>query len=207
MPKSPQPDGELYSRFSDNPCDIPAICLVDTNVFLGAGPHIQDWNKGQLECSFYCLKVMNWIAEKTIQKIVLDGTMGASEIFKEYCHQLNPYGGQSLAEQILRQLLTEGRFLYRKVTKTDGKEYEYAEFPKHHGLQDFDGSDRKFVAVANAEEPHLPILQSMDGKWWRWAKPLHEIGIEILFNHPEYARENCKDKNSCDKDDCSECEL
>lgn len=207
MSNSQQLDGQLHSRFSDKPCNIPTICLVDTNVFLGAGPCIANWNKGQLECVQCCLKVMDWIAENKIQTIVLDGTMGTSEIFEEYRHQLDPYGGQSLAEQILRQLLMTGRFQYRKITKNDGSEYEYAEFPDHRGLQGFDGSDRKFIAVANAAEPHLPILQSMDGKWWRWAKTLHEIGIEILFNHPDYARENCKDKNGCSKDDCSECEL
>ena len=207
MSKSQQSDVQLYSRFSDIPCDIPAVCLVDTNVFLGAGPQIRDWDRGQLECAQRCLKAMTWIQKNTIKSVVLDGAMGASEIFEEYCHRLEPYGGQSLAEQILRQLLIEGRFLYRKVTKIDGEEYGYAEFPAHHGLQEFDGSDRKFVAVANAEEPHLPILQSMDGKWWRWSKALHEIGIEVLFNHPDYAKENCKAKNNCRKDNCSACEL
>ena len=88
MSKSQQSDVQLYSRFSDIPYDIPAVCLVDTNVFLGAGPQIHDWDEGQLECAQRCLKAMTWIQKKTIKSVVLDGSVGASEIFEEYCSYL-----------------------------------------------------------------------------------------------------------------------
>lgn len=207
MPKPEKAGVNLYSRFSEKPCKIPEICLVDTNVFLGAGPGIADWDEGQLECAERCLKTIELIKSSVIKNVVVDGAYyQASEIFKEYCNQLKPFEGQSLAERVLCLLALQGRFIYREITPITGSEFDYAEFPDDPNLSDFDGSDRKFIAVANAGDP-LPILQSMDGKWWKWSKALHEIGIEVLFNHPEYARKNCKAKNSCTEEKCEECNL
>ena len=62
----------------------------------------------------------------------------------------------------------------------------YDEFPPHDGLEDFDISDRKFVAVSNAHPDKPPILQATDSKWWGWKEALKECGIEVAFLCPEY---------------------
>jgi|GEM_PF-112566 len=199
---------DLYSRFSTTPCEVPETCIVDTNVFLGAGPNISDWSKQQTQSALLCVKVMEQIDKGVIKNVVLDGTWyRTSKIFDEYCHKLSPFNGQSIAEKILRNLAMQGRFQYRKVTPQDGKPADYLEFPKDSRLADFDGSDKKFVAVANAEDPRLPILQSMDGKWWKWAKPLHDIGIEILFTDSVIAQGICSEKYQCGKKigECGNC--
>ena len=100
--------------------------------------------------------------------------------------------------------MVQGRIELRTIKK-DKSKYGYKEFPRDPGLDDFDESDRKFVAVANAGD-HVPILQSMDWKWWRWAAPLHDNGIEVLFTNPDVAKRRCSKKNNdCDKN-CSNCQ-
>ena len=62
----------------------------------------------------------------------------------------------------------------------------YEEFPVHEGLDQFDKSDRKFVAAANAHPDKPPILQATDTKWWGWKNALAEVGIGVDFICPLY---------------------
>ena len=188
--KASKAELKLFSRFEEEPRPIPKICILDTNVVLGAGPNsVPD-----------CRKIMDCINDKTIDKIVV-----SREIIDEYQHKLEIYNGQSLAEKTLANLLIAGRIEWRFITKNSKSEYDYSQFPDDPRLSDFDGSDRKFVAVANAGD-HVPILQSMDWKWWRWAAPLHDNGIEVLFTNPDVAKRRCSKKNNdCDKN-CSNCQ-
>ena len=70
----------------------------------------------------------------------------------------------------------------------------YDEFPIHAGLDDFDKSDRKFVAVANAHPDKPPILQATDCKWWEWKDALAESGITVYFLCPEYVEAKYAEK-------------
>jgi hypothetical protein len=70
----------------------------------------------------------------------------------------------------------------------------YEEFPSHDGLNDFDRSDRKFVAVTNAHPDKPPILQATDSKWWGWKDALAEVGITAHFLCPEYAEDKYAEK-------------
>jgi hypothetical protein len=60
----------------------------------------------------------------------------------------------------------------------------YEEFPDHPGLADFDPSDRKFVAAANAHPDRPPILQATDSKWWGWSEALEACGLSVVFLCP-----------------------
>jgi hypothetical protein len=64
----------------------------------------------------------------------------------------------------------------------------YDEFPIHDRLNDFDKSDRKFVAAANAHANKPPILQATDSKWWGWKDALAEVGITVQFLCPEFVQ-------------------
>lgn len=68
----------------------------------------------------------------------------------------------------------------------------FKEFPDHEGLQQFDLSDRKFVAAANAHEKKPPIAQATDSKWWGWKNALEEAGLSVFFVHEEYIRDHAK---------------
>jgi hypothetical protein len=70
----------------------------------------------------------------------------------------------------------------------------YDEFPTHDGLDDFDKSDRKFVAVANAHADKPSILQATDSKWWGWKDALAEVGMAVHFLCPDYAEAKYAEK-------------
>jgi hypothetical protein len=58
----------------------------------------------------------------------------------------------------------------------------------------FDNSDRKFVAVANAHPDKPEILQATDSKWWGWKDALAKVGITVSFMCPEYVRIKYEEK-------------
>ena len=73
-----------------------------------------------------------------------------------------------------------------RVTITENGD-SYDEFPVHEGLIQFDISDRKFIAAANAHPAKPPVLQATDSKWWGWKGTLAQIGITVHFLCPSYA--------------------
>ncbi len=70
----------------------------------------------------------------------------------------------------------------------------YDEFPEHIDFAEFDTSDRKFVAVANAHIDKPPILQATDSKWWGWKEGLEESGISVTFLCPDYIKAKYQEK-------------
>lgn len=70
----------------------------------------------------------------------------------------------------------------------------YKEFPSHEGLQNFDPSDRKFIAVANAHREKPYILQATDSKWWHKKADLSDAGIKVYFVCPEYIKNKSEKK-------------
>ena len=74
--------------------------------------------------------------------------------------------------------------MHRIAINKNGESYD--EFPVHDGLSDFDKSDRKFVAVANAHPEKPQILQATDSKWWGWKNVLKEVEITVHFLCPDY---------------------
>jgi hypothetical protein len=75
-----------------------------------------------------------------------------------------------------------------RVTITKNGE-SYDQFPDHNGLNDFDNSDRKFIAVANTHPAKPPVLQATDSKWWGWKdalkddKVMSELEREMFLRH------------------------
>lgn len=63
----------------------------------------------------------------------------------------------------------------------------FSEFPPHPGLTEFDVSDRKFVATANAHPEKPVLLQAVDVKWRGWEPALNECGLTIEWLHRETA--------------------
>jgi len=71
------------------------------------------------------------------------------------------------------------------TSRVDGKERNIQliiETHSEHFEAEFDPSDRKFIAVANAHTEKPPILECADSKWLGWEKKLgaHGIRIEVL---------------------------
>jgi hypothetical protein len=164
--------------------NAPQFCIVDTNVALAAnGNSEQCSNKLAATCVDLLLQI------KASGKIALDP---ADRIVSEYRNKLNPSGQQGVGNAflvwVLRNQWNTEKCEMRNITCIDEDHQEFEEFPDHEDLQNFDISDRKFIAVANGGDVKPPILQAVDFKWWGWKDALAEAGIEVIFVDEDAAR-------------------
>lgn len=157
----------------------PTRRIVDTNVPATANlaVDLESIEDEKLSCVLACIEA--------IEDVVKRGTLvidAGDEIFDEYRANLSLAGQPGVGDRFLKWV-HDHRWGFPdedrvKITQ-DGDSYK--EFPEHPGLADFDRSDRKFVAVANAHPSKPPILEATDRKWWGWKDALAEAGIEVIF--------------------------
>lgn len=167
---------------------LPKKCIVDTNVPLTANRALNpDSIPDELAgCVLACIEALEHVA-KTPDCLVLDA---GNEIFDEYAHKLSRSGQPGFGDAFLKWVhdtrwsLPESNRV--AITKTGKNSYE--EFPDNTDLANFDSSDRKFIAVANAHPRHPPILEATDRKWWLFRDALKKAGITVQFLCPEYAK-------------------
>lgn len=165
---------------------LPKKCLVDTNVpktaNLAIDPAaIPDELAG---CVLACVEAVNHVVKNG--GLVIDC---GDEIFTEYRKQLSISGQPGVGDGFMKWV-HDNRCSFPAadrvtITKNDGS---YEEFPDRKGLHNFDNSDRKFIAVANAHPDKPPILQATDSKWWGWKDALAGVGIAVHFLCPDYAK-------------------
>lgn len=171
---------------------FPKKCVVDTNVpktanlALAPGPIPPELTG----CVVACIEAIEHVITKG--KLVLDAN---DEIFDEYRQQLSMRGQPGVGDRFMKwvhdhrwQLPDQDRVAITLCGSS------YVEFPDHDDLANFDNSDRKFVAVANAHPEKPPIMQAVDSKWWGWKRPLAEAGIAVHFLCPEYAEAKYAEK-------------
>ncbi len=171
---------------------FPKKCVVDTNVpktanlALDPGPIPQELTG----CVLACIDAIEYVTTKG--NLVLDAN---DEIFDEYRQQLSMSGQPGVGDRFMKwvhdhrwQLPDQDRVA---ITPRGSS---YVEFPDHDDLANFDNSDRKFVAVANAHPEKPPIMQAVDSKWWGWKRALAEAGIAVHFLCPEYAKAKYAEK-------------
>jgi hypothetical protein len=157
---------------------VNGIVVIDTNVPIAASER-----SGQ--ASPACIRACQEAILEVLQdkrRLVLDD---AGRIIQEYRQNLSPSGQPGLGDQFLKWVFTnwanpERCVLVAIAVKADAPA-DFEEFPKVEGLDDFDPSDRKFVAVANAHLEKPPILQALDSKWWGWREALASAGIIVHF--------------------------
>ena len=158
---------------------------MDTNVPITANHAVKpgDIPKELANCVHSCVE--------TIESIVNNGGLvmdEGNEIFYEYLGHLS-LGGQPGLGNVFMKWVHDHRWNADKITQVritkNGGSYD--EFPYHIGLRNFDPSDRKFVAVANAHSEKPPIVQATDSKWLGWEKALAKVGIAVDFLCRDYA--------------------
>lgn len=164
----------------------PKKWVVDTNVPITANLAIapQDVPDELAGCVLACVEAVEQVIRRC--GLVLDA---GDEIFDEYRQQLSLSGQPGVGDRFLKWV-HDHRWSFPdsdrvRITR-NGDSYE--EFPLHEGLEDFDLSDRKFVAVANAHPAKPPIVEATDSKWWGWKDALAEVGIVVQFACPEYVQ-------------------
>lgn len=165
---------------------LPKKCLVDTNVPKTANLAIQPDPQSDVPdaCVLACIDAVEHIIKT--RGLVIDA---GNEIFNEYRQQLDMKGQPGVGDRFMKWVHDNCWSLpdSDRVTITKNGE-SYDEFPDHAGLANFDKSDRKFVAAANAHPVKPPILQATDSKWWGWKDALMEVGITVHFLCLEYAK-------------------
>ena len=165
---------------------LPKKCLVDTNVPKTANLATQPDPDSDVSdtCVLVCIEAVVHIIRK--RGLVIDA---GDEIFDEYRQQLSMKGQPGVGDRFMKWV-HDHRWDAAKVTQVqiarNGDSYD--EFPDHVGLKNFDPSDRKFVAVANAHSEKPPIMQATDSKWWGWKNALAGVGITVHFLCPDYTK-------------------
>ncbi|WP_319405274.1 hypothetical protein [uncultured Desulfosarcina sp.] len=164
--------------------NLPKKCLVDTNVPKTANLALTPDTIPQelTDCVLACVEAVEHIVKKG--GLVIDA---GHEIFDEYRHKLSMKGQPGVGDRFMKWV-NDNRWKFPEADRVqitkNGESYD--QFPDHEGLNDFDPSDRKFVAVANAHPAKPPILQATDSKWWGWKDALGEVGVSVHFLCPDY---------------------
>lgn len=165
---------------------LPTKCLVDTNIPKIANLAAQSDRDNDIpaDCVLACIEAIDHII--ATRGLILDA---GDEIFDEYRHQLSMKGQPGVGDKFIKWVHDNRWNLpqsQRIPITRNGESYD--EFPTSDELRDFDISDRKFIAVANATVQKWPILQATDSKWWGWREALAEAGITVCFLCPDYVK-------------------
>ncbi len=172
--------------------NLPKKCVVDTNVPITANLATQPDPGSDVPyaCVQACIEAIDHVIKK--RGLIIDT---GDEIYGEYRHKLSMKGQPGVGDRFMKWVHDNRWSLpddHRVRITRSGDSYE--EFPMHDGLNNFDGSDRKFVAVSNAHPEKPPILQATDSKWWGWRDALAEVGIKVLFLCQEYVETKYAEK-------------
>ena len=168
---------------------LPGKCLVDTNVPKTANLAVQPVPDLDVpdSCIRESIRHIKNITEKDCRLVIDD----AGKIFREYRNNLSLRGqpgvGDAFAKWVNDHQWDSSKVDRVQITKNKNGN-SYKEFPDHDELNDFDLSDRKFVAVSNAHPEKPPILQATDSKWWGWNDALAEVGVTVCFLCREYIK-------------------
>lgn len=83
----------------------------------------------------------------------------------------NYYGSMELEDLVKLERDEEGNFTM---------------FPLEKRTEEFDRSDRKFVAMSRTHQEHPPIIEATDGKWLGFKEVFEEYGVHINFLNMDY---------------------
>jgi hypothetical protein len=153
--------------------------IVDTNVLIVANG--RDCPQASPECILACVRRLRDIEQCGI--LVLDDGW---HIIGEYKRKVSPTGQPGLGDAFLKWVLTNQSNPKRieKISITPVEDNGFAEFPSTPGLEKFDRSDRKFVAVALTHPQKPPICNAVDADWKEFHAALIEAGIGVEFLCP-----------------------
>ena len=149
--------------------------VVDTNVLVVANGR----SGGSLACARNCARSLLNI--KHFGAIVIDE---GDRILSEYRAHCSLAGQPGLGDSFIRWIhdnLGREELVCRVALSLKSDNGDFAEFPEHPELTEFDPTDKKFVAVANTHQDKPPILQASDTKWWGWKEALQACGITVEF--------------------------
>lgn len=157
------------------------LVVVDTNVAVVTNKKSK---QASADCVNKCLLQLKRIINEKDRIAIDDQWL----IIREYKDNLRSSGEPGLGDEFLKWVLTNQtnpkRCLQVHITPVNGGDEDFEEFPSDPDLQNFDRSDRKFVAVAIAHPRHPTVLQAVDSDWWNAREALQRNGVRIKFLCP-----------------------
>lgn len=164
--------------------------VVDVNVAVVASnraTHAGD------NCVLACIEALSELKESGC--IVLDEGM---LIMDEYMSHLNfsaqPGVGDAFLKWVFDNRYNDERC--ERVVITNDPHRVFAEFPDDGDVQNFDRSDRKYVAVALKSRNQPIILNAVDSDWWNHRSELTGHGVRIHFLCPDLFETGCAGRSS-----------
>lgn len=103
------------------------------------------------------------------------------EIFREYARYCNHKGEPNVGDAFFKWLFDNQGYpaVCEKVAIHPDSSHGYREFPVDVSLENFDRSDRKYVAVAMASAYQPVIHNATDSDWIDFQSVLLKFGIQI----------------------------
>jgi hypothetical protein len=154
--------------------------VVDTNVPIVANGAA---NHATPDCVLRCVERLEEVRKKEL--VLLDDSF---HILGEYMNHLSLSGQPGVGDFFMKWVwLNQSNPQYClciQITAQEGND-DFKEFPQDPDLENFDRSDRKFVAVALASRLDPPILNATDTDWWDYREPLRKNGVRVDFICPE----------------------
>jgi hypothetical protein len=153
--------------------------VIDTNVLIVANE--RDCSQASPECILASVR--------RLEDIKQHGTLVIDDkwlIIGEYNHKVSPTGEPGVGDAFLKWVLTNqfNTQCVERVSITPTGDDEFAEFPSTQSLENFDRSDRKFVAVALTHPLRPPICNAVDSDWRNFYNALLQIGVTVEFLCP-----------------------
>jgi|SRR5690625_263667 len=152
--------------------------VIDTNVLLVANEQHSDVSP---ECIETCIKILMRMKESGVT-VIDDSYL----ILKEYRNKTSTTPEKGVGDVFLKHLLQNKSNVARvvQVQITEVAEHFFTEFPDINIESQFDGPDRKFIAVSNAHPDKPEVWQAADCKWLDWSQTLEDCGLRIKFLCP-----------------------
>lgn len=150
--------------------------IVDTNVPLVAqGSSIQMSN----DCILNCASFLDQLFQGHFLLVIDNGY----HLIDEYQNQMDKGTQYHYGNRFLKWVYTNQanpkKIKTVEINQLD--EFNFKEVPQSIIDIGFDNSDRKFIAVAIANQNQASIAQAADSKWIGWENDLEKEGIKVLF--------------------------
>jgi Holliday junction resolvasome RuvABC ATP-dependent DNA helicase subunit len=150
--------------------------IIDTNVPLVAqGSAIQMSD----DCVINCVDFLEDLFTNKI-KLVIDSDY---HLIHEYENQMRKGTRLDYGNRFLKWIYSNQANTHKiktvEINQLD--EYNFEEVPPSLIEIGFDNSDRKFIAVAIANNNQAPVAQAADSKWIGWEEALINEGISVYF--------------------------
>jgi hypothetical protein len=155
--------------------------VIETNVIAVANELA---GQADVDCIAACIDAL-LIAQKK-RKVVIDS---GQLLFQEYFKYANRSGQPRTGDAFIKWLWDNQANIKRvesvNITQRTSDPTNFQEFPSDSSLNQFDPSDRKFVAVALASKRSPIILNAVDSDWWEFRDQFKANGVKVKFLCPQ----------------------